>query len=124
MNIAPPTKVEPRKQTELEIWTDRFRLADGGRGRRKVARAYKRHNDKKVVVANRRRFRQWNEGRMTASTVGQQLRILGGEFGTDAQRARIFLQYSKIAQEQGLHFDSVIADMRVQLGLDELVSAE
>lgn len=119
-----PAPVAKREPTEAEAWAEKFARADGGTGRRRVVRAYKRHQAKKVVVANRRRFRQHVSDRMTASTIGQQLRILAGEFGTDAQRARIEAEYREIARDQEQDFDSMVAQMRVQLGLDELVTAE
>lgn len=127
MNHLPddqPIAVVKRERTELEVWTDRFAAANGGRGRRKVARAYKRSQQKKVVVANRRRFREFESNRMTASTIGQQLRLLAGEFGPHFAQARIESEYRKIAASQEVEYDAMIAEMRVQLGLDELVSAE
>lgn len=115
---------EKKKAEGLQYWTDLFSRASGGTGRRRVARAYTRSEAKKVVVANRRRFRQYQSDRMTASTIGQQLRILAGQFGTDAQRARIEAEYRGIAAEAEQDYDDMVASMRVQLGLDELVAAE
>lgn len=119
-----PAPIAKREPTEAEIWAEKFARADGGTARRRVVRTYTRMKAKKVVVANRRRFRQFQSDRMTASTIGQQLRILDGEFGTDAQRARIEAEYREIARDQEQDFDSMVAQMRVQLGLDELVAAE
>jgi len=118
---VPVARPVNRQPTEAEYWAERYAKAYGGTAHRKVARAYRRAQKKKVKVANRRRFRQWVSDVYTAGTIGQQLRILAGEFGTDQQRVRIEAEYRKIAEGQGVEFDAMVAQMREQLGLEALV---
>jgi hypothetical protein len=106
------------KQTEAEYWAEQYAKAYGGTARRKVRRTYDRVQKKKVKVANRRRFRQWRLDTCNVGTLRQQLRILAGEFGTDAQRARITTEYTANARKLDLTFDEVVEQMRDQLGLE------
>jgi hypothetical protein len=114
------------KDADAQHWADAFAMASGGKGRRRVRREYARVQAKKVVRANRRRFRQWNGDRMAVSTVGQQLRILAGEFGTEQQRVRIETELKQLSRDTGVEFGLMIHQMREQLGLPVLhaVAAE
>ena len=119
-----PAGVAPtHKQTESEYWAEQFARANGGTARRKVRRAYKRAQDKKVVLANRRRVRQHWAQNSTATTLANQLRIYDGQFGTASQRDRITAWLLAEAKTRNVTLDELEADLRAAVELPALVVA-
>lgn len=116
---APATK----HRTETEYWAEQYGRASGGAGRRKVRRAYKRAQDKKVVVANRRIVREHWARNSAATTLKQQLRVLDGEIGTPAQYDLMHFYFSKLSIQQGVTLAKLESDLRAAVELPALAVA-
>lgn len=123
MENRPAGAPASKHQTETEYWAEQYGRASGGTGRRKVRRAYKRAQDKKVVVANRRIIREHWARNSAATTLKQQLRVLDGEIGTPAQYDLMHFLFSKLSAQQGVTLASLESDLRAAVELPALAVA-
>lgn len=117
LDEVPAVELGEFKPTFQRSWTDAFATVPGHKERRRYRRSKQRDAINDVQRVNRRRFRAWNNQRMAATTLGQQVRIYDGLIGTDRQRARITAQFTKQARELGQPLDEVVDALRTGLGL-------
>lgn len=101
-----------KPQTEADRWQHRMAAAYGGTARRRVRRAFERSKAKKVVIANRRRVRQFLANQRAAGTLRQQVRVYDGEIGTPAQRELMQRHFSAQSKLLGLPVEAVVTELR------------
>lgn len=100
-----------KPKTEADIWGERMARAYGGTARRRVRRAFERSRAKKVVIANRRRVRQFLANQRASGTLRQQVRVYDGEIGTPAQRELMVRHFSAQAKLLDMPVEAVVTEL-------------